>query len=276
MMTLTSLIGASSIASSVLFGAIEPPAAPEIHLNDQVYTAPAWETNPQNHRLTEYLNSGISTETDSSDRARGIDISNWQHTTHMPVWQSIASDGFAFAFVKATEGTWYTNPNADRDIAEAKASGVLTGQYHYGKPRATSDPEAEAQYFYDHMDKNLSMPPVLDIEDTDLGPEESVEWAAKFLSKIEELSGQKPIVYTYPSFWRGKMNDSTRFSDAGYPLWIAQYHDRTDPVLPLPGGWKNWLIWQNSDSGDVSGISAKTDTNYFNGSRDDLENLVNS
>lgn len=56
-----------------------------------------------------------------------------------------AAAGLDFAFVKATEGSTYTNPNRAAQVAHAHANGLVVGQYHY--PHMGANAVREADYF---------------------------------------------------------------------------------------------------------------------------------
>lgn len=55
---------------------------------------------------------------------KGLDVSSYQGDNY-PV------DGLDFAFVKATEGTHYTNPDFVAQTHRARKAGMLVGHYHY-------------------------------------------------------------------------------------------------------------------------------------------------
>lgn len=201
--------------------------------------------------------------------AHGVDSSSWQHPHGAEVhWASAADDGPSFAFIKATEGTGPANHHYEADIQEARAAGMAVGSYH--KARPATDPLVQARAFANRVQAagGPQLPPVLDIEtDEGLNPDELVGWTRDFLEETRHLTGRTPMIYTYPSFWKDKTDNSTAF--AGYPLWLAEY-DKSEPTRPLPGGWNEWLFWQHADNGEVPGFSGDVDLNVFAGSRDDL------
>jgi hypothetical protein len=42
----------------------------------------------------------------------------------------------------------------------------------------------------------------------------------------------------------------------------------------MPVGWSDWMFWQTSDTGSVSGIAGNVDTNLFNGELPKLKSLT--
>jgi hypothetical protein len=78
-----------------------------------------------------------------------------------------------------------------------------------------------------------------------------------------------PMIYTALGFWDGSVG-STAFS--ANPLWAENWR----VACPnLAEGWTNWVFWQYSDSGNVSGISTVVDLDKFNGSLSDLLAVAN-
>uniref|UniRef100_UPI001E4D06CF glycoside hydrolase family 25 protein n=1 Tax=Dietzia sp. SYD-A1 TaxID=2780141 RepID=UPI001E4D06CF len=201
--------------------------------------------------------------------ARGIDSSSWQHPHGAPVdWHAAAASGQSFAFVKATEGTGPANRYYEADVADARAAGMAVGSYH--KARPAMDPAIQARAFATRVQSvgGEQLPPVLDIE-TDEGknPQELIEWTRVFLTELQHLTGRTPIVYTYRFFWIDRMANTTQFSE--YPLWLAEY-GVPEPTLPVIGGWDEWLLWQNSETGEVPGFAGPVDLNVFAGTIEEL------
>jgi len=189
--------------------------------------------------------------------SQGIDVSGWQGNVN---WQSVKNDGYSFAFVKATEGTGFTDQQFAQNWQGTKNAGVVRGAYHYFHPDL--DPVAQANHFINTIGTLApnDLPPVLDLEHADnLSATTVLSKAQQWLDVVENTTGRKPIVYTYPSFWKDNLGNTQQFSD--YPLWIANYTSASGPIVP--GGWKNWTFWQYSDSGRVNGISGNVDLNKF-------------
>jgi lysozyme len=73
----------------------------------------------------------------------GIDVSKWQGEID---WSKVANSGVRFAYIKATEGTGYTDPCFAVNWQSAKSAGVLRGAYHFFHPRL--DARSQAKTFY--------------------------------------------------------------------------------------------------------------------------------
>jgi lysozyme len=84
---------------------------------------------------------------------------------------------------------------------------------------------------------------------------------------VEEHYGITPILYTYNKFYTAAIADDPRF--AKYPVWIAWYTTKGDPSDIK----EDWVFWQYTDKGSLSGIKGNVDVNVFNGGIQDLDGL---
>lgn len=202
---------------------------------------------------------------------RGPDVSSHQHPYGAEIkWSSVAAGGAQFAFVKASEGTTYTNPYFAGDFAGVSSAGMVRGAYHYARPsEGTASALAQARHFVDvtgPLKNGGDLPPVLDLERNDgLTPTALITWTHAYLDEVQRLTGRTPIIYTYPNFWRYRMANTTVFNR--YPLWIATYG--AQPTLI--GGWTTYAFWQYTDQALLPGFTDPVDMSVFNGSRTDLD-----
>lgn len=203
--------------------------------------------------------------------ADGIDLSHWQGSVS---WSRVRSDGVTFAFMKATEGTTYSDPTLKTNWAGAESHGIYRSAYHFARPSIGSAAR-QAKFFVQKVGSfkgKGDLPPVLDLEATGgLSQSHLRRWVRIWLETTEKLTGRTPILYFSPYFWIDNLGNSTSFTH--YPLWIAHY---TSGHPLVPGGWKTWTFWQRTSSGSVSGISGHVDMNRFNGSSAQLAKLANT
>jgi len=204
----------------------------------------------------------------------GVDVSRWQHGSTPLNWSSVKTDGISFAFIKATEGSSYTNPYFAGDWSATAAAGIYRGAYHFARP-SIGTAVKQAEYFLSRAglaDASGDLPPVLDLEATGgLGVVALRRWTDTWLRTVQERTGRTPIIYTSPSFWETHLGNSTAFT--GYPLWIAHYRVTSPRV---PGGWPDWTFWQTTNAGRVRGISGDVDLNTFGGAPAELAALANA
>lgn len=198
----------------------------------------------------------------------GLDVSHFEGEID---WAAVVSASRYFAYIKATDGVGHTDEHYASNYLDAGSAGMLRGAYHFfrhGVPGVE-----QAAYFLDAVKpKKGDLPPALDLEDP---PGEQpvahylTEAAAWVLTVSSALGGQAPVIYCSPGFWKDTLGEPNQF--AANFLWIAQYTTHS-PMVPSP--WSRFTFWQYTDSGTVSGISAKVDLDRFHGSMDDLNGLV--
>ncbi|MDQ2756212.1 MAG: glycoside hydrolase family 25 protein [Actinomycetota bacterium] len=203
----------------------------------------------------------------------GPDVSSYQHPSGYSInWGSAHASGSAtFGFVKATEGSGYTNPYFASDFAAMAATGMIRGAYHFASPSISA--VTQAQYFVrvsGTLHQRGDLPPVLDLESTGgLSPTALIAWTQSYLQTVKALTGRTPIIYASPYFWQTAMANSQAFT--GYPLWIASYGSAPQ----IPGGWSSYTFWQYTASASLSGIRGAVDMSVFNGSLASLQALSN-
>jgi len=186
----------------------------------------------------------------------GIDVSGWQGEVD---YRQVSEDGVEIVYIKATEGTSYTNSYYLDAYNNAKLNGLKVGFYHYLTARNTNEAITEAEYFSSVIgnlepDCRLAM----DFESFgNLTRDEINEISFAFLRRVQELTGKEMVIYS-------NTNDATNIFSSNlannYPLWVAQYGVNE----PTPNGnWEVWIGWQYTSTGSVAGISGNVDRNYF-------------
>ena len=184
---------------------------------------------------------------------RGIDASHHQGPID---WRRVAGAGIEFAYLKATEGTGFTDPRFAEHRAAATRQGVRVGGYHYFQ--LCSDGAQQAEHFVRVLGDNGGrggLAPAVDLElagSCAVPPPREVLLAEvrAFLARIEQEYGVRPVVYLYP-----ELEQRFGFSSdlASYPQWVRRLGKRP-PQRP-------WHVWQYDDSGSVPGISGGVDLN---------------
>ncbi len=218
--------------------------------------------------------------TEDFEIVEGIDVSGHQGTID---WSLVAANGIEFAYIKATEANNVTDGRFAANWAAAK-NNVKRGAYHYFHPRATPDAtQPQADHFINTVtatNDSSELPPMVDVEELGAGvtPAQAVASLQFFLSIIEQGFGTRPLIYTFPSFWRDTLGDPADFSQH-YHLWIANYGatradggaDRPLRGPIIPGGWARHTIWQYAVLPALPGIATLVDRDsVFLPSGDDL------
>ncbi|MCW5250551.1 lysozyme [Streptomyces sp. SHP 1-2] len=211
------------------------------------------------------VNAAVQTE--------GVDVSSHQGDVD---WPTLWSGGVKWAYAKATEGTYYTNPYFAQQYNGSYGVGMIRGSYHFATPDTTSG-AVQAGYFVDHgggwSRDGRTLPGALDIEwnpygDTCYGKTagQMVSWIADFLNTYKARTGRDAVIYTATSWWTQCTGNYGGFA-VNNPLWIARY---ADAVGTLPAGWGFHTMWQYTSSGPTVG-----DHNRFNGALDRVQALAN-
>ena len=192
----------------------------------------------------------------------GIDISNWQAGINL------SNIAFDFLIARATEGIGCVDKYCDGYIQQAIKLGKPFGFYHFARP--TNDPIREADFFYNncrgYFGKGI---PILDWES---GNTSKVTWAKKWLDRVYQLSGVKPVIYMSESVVNA--NNWSAVAAADYGLWVAKYRDNNPDYnynmsnagrKPKVKWWKFYCMWQWTSTGRLNGYSGNLDCNVFYG-----------
>ncbi|MFV6027751.1 lysozyme [Streptomyces sp. NPDC056264] len=206
-------------------------------------------------------------------QTEGVDVSSHQGNV---AWSTLWNSGVKWAYVKATEGTYYKNTYFNQQYTGSYNVGMIRGTYHFATPDTTTG-AAQADYFVDNgggwSKDGRTLPGVLDIEwnpygATCYGKTQAgmVAWIRDFVNRYKARTGRDAVIYTATSWWTQCTGNSSAFS-ATNPLWIARY---AAAVGELPAGWQYYTMWQYTSSGPTVG-----DHNHFNGDLSRVQALAN-
>ncbi len=195
---------------------------------------------------------------------RGIDISAYQHIVN---WHEVARHGIRFVVIKASEGTYYTNPYYLTNARGASRAGLAVLAYAFANPgqaggAATASFAVRAAHY---RRGRGALPLVVDLENDPysvsdcywLGRDRMIAWIAGFTRRARALTGSWPVIYTTGPWWRECTGSARRFRRD--PLWLADYNSGRPAA---PSAWARWSFWQYSEVGYVPGIG-RTDLDVF-------------
>ena len=201
----------------------------------------------------------------------GIDVSGHQGNVDWAYWWG---QGKRFAYIKATEGTYYRNSTYfPQQYNGSYNQGFIRGAYHFANP-SDSGGAAQADYFVNNgggwSADGKTLPGVLDIEYNPysggtcygLSQASMRSWIAAFLDRYRARTGRDAVIYTTTDWWTTCTGNTSQFA-AAHPLWIARY--ASSPGT-LPAGWGYYTFWQYT--------SSPLDQNTFNGAYDRLQALA--
>lgn len=192
---------------------------------------------------------------------RGIDVS--AHNGMMN-FDAVVADGIKFVFIKATEGTDFTDSNFRLNYDKARRAGLKVGAYHFFRFDA------------DGVDQAINLMKVIGNRELDLGiavdverdgnpakvPEDSIKIRLRDMTEYLNLRGFRVLFYAN----RDGFYDLLMPELEGMPIWICSFYE-----TPLSA---DWTFWQYNHRGRVKGIRGDVDMNAFGGSEDDWRQFV--
>lgn len=226
------------------------------------------------------ISAGTVAGTDSASaataRPKGIDVSAVQGTV---LWSKVKSQGYAFAYIKATEGSTYRNPDFAAQYNGAYKAGLIRGAYHFANPGGASG-ATQASYFVKHgggwSADGRTLPGALDVESVKGSaycfgktPKQMAAWITAFSTEYRKLTKRYPVIYSNRSWWNTCVGTAKDFSRTN-PLWFA--HPGT--VGALPGTWKYETFWQNGTVGGLTKSGGATDVDLWNGTLANLKKFA--
>ncbi|KQX13951.1 lysozyme [Streptomyces sp. Root431] len=206
-------------------------------------------------------------------QTEGVDVSSHQGNV---AWSTLWNSGVKWAYVKATEGTYYKNTYFTQQYNGSYNVGMIRGTYHFATPDTTTG-AAQADYFVNNgggwSADGKTLPGVLDIEWNPYGAtcygktaSGMVAWIQDFVNRYKYRTGRDAVIYTATSWWKQCTGNYGGFASTN-PLWIARY---ATTVGELPAGWQYYTMWQYTSSGPTVG-----DHNHFNGDYSRVQALAN-
>jgi lysozyme len=193
---------------------------------------------------------------------RGIDVSHHQGQIN---WSAVKASGIRFAYIKATEGTGFTDATFAENWKNSNAAGIVHGAYHFFTLGTSG--ESQAAHFIATVPADANaLPPAIDLEFSGYNkerrppPEEFQRELATFWDAVVAHYRKLPVVYTASDFQKQYL----RFMPIER-LWIR------DVVLKPDAGW---TFWQFSARGRVHGVPGFVDLNAFHSNAEEFAKLA--
>ena len=192
---------------------------------------------------------------------RGVDVSAYQGEVD---WQVLSSQKIDFAYIKATEGSSFTDERFEYNWANASKTDLKIGAYHFFSFESSG--ENQANHFIDTVTAIDDMlPPVIDVEyygrfasADDIDVSKVRKELRDMVDCLSDAYGIKPVIYvsqeTYESIVRGNFDDCD--------LWYRSVYFKVPRDV-------EWTFWQYSNRHRLKGYLGKEryiDMNVFNGS----------
>ena len=185
----------------------------------------------------------------------GIDVSEWQGSIN---FARVKEAGIEMVYIRAGQGFSYKDAQFERNYEEAKRNGLKIGVYHYMTARSVEDAKLQAQFFVSLISgKQIDCKLAMDFESFgSLNKSQINEIAVVYMKEVKRLSGKDVVIYSNTYDAKYVFNSEV----ANEPLWVAQY-GVSEPQDN--GNWKNWVGYQYSSTGRISGISGNVDLDEF-------------
>ncbi len=193
----------------------------------------------------------------------GLDISHYQGDETKELGPE---DSLTFIICKATQGVDQFDKDFETNINTIKTKGYIYGAYHFYE--TDKDPAAQATHFWNTLVNKNGVPeiaPIVDIEAGSIpkgmrGNAAQIQAGLKtFLNKLETLSGRHPLIYTAHAFANSYLLDA---DFASYDLWLAEYTNKKQPMIPHTWQSKGYKIWQKSQSHTIDSKPNDFDVYY--------------
>lgn len=203
----------------------------------------------------------INSPSEARFSIKGADISAYQGEID---WSVFSSQDIDFTYIKATEGSSFTDERFVFNWEEASNTELRIGAYHFFS--FESPGKAQAKHFCDTVPAVDNMlPPVIDVEPYGEFKNKNVDFGDTIgseltdcLSYIEEKYGVKPVIYTTKAYYNSWIKESF----PGYDIWIRSVYGAPDNDI-------EWRFWQYSNRMRLKGYDGEEkyiDMNVFNGS----------
>ena len=201
---------------------------------------------------------------------RGVDVSEYQGEID---WEKLSNQNIDFAYIKATEGSSYTDERFQYNYQNAITTSLKIGAYHFFS--FDSDAISQSENYIKNVPKDMNLlPPVVDIEfygDKNKNipdVENTREQLKKLLERLEEYYQKKPIIYATNTSYNLYIKDN--FEE--YKIWIRDIFS-----TPNLKDNRKWTLWQYTNRERLEGYNGEEkfiDMNVFNGSYEEFVKLV--
>ena len=191
----------------------------------------------------------------------GVDVSAYQGEVD---WKVLAAQDISFAYIKATEGSSFTDKCFAYNWENAAESGLRIGAYHFFSFESAG--ETQAHHFTETVEPVADMlPPVVDVEfygrfqtPQDIDTQAVAEELRSFVDQVTEDYGMKPVIYASKESYESIIKN--RFDDCD--LWLRSVYSTIDRNT-------DWTFWQFSNRHRLQGYKGEEkyiDMNVFCGS----------
>jgi lysozyme len=171
-------------------------------------------------------------------------------------WSQVKAAGYRLAFIKATQGTKFVDPQFSKYMDGAKDVDILTVPYHFINIEPA---DLQAAHFINIAKLKAGSVCMLDWErNNDVLPQ--IRLVEALGENIRLQTGRDPVIY------HGLYELSSKKINA-WPWFVPKWGKQ--PAM-------KWLFWQDTAKQRVPGIVGDVDHDDFNGTEDELVSWYNN
>ncbi|RWA70568.1 GH25 family lysozyme [Mesorhizobium sp.] len=208
----------------------------------------------------------------------GVDISHFSGEVD---WNALKNKGLRFAYMKATEGKTFLDPQFKANWQGSQEAGMKRGAYHV--VNFCRDAESQFENIRNNVPKeNAALPLVIDLEWYKDGPFvkkqrhcmdiDFIRSSLKdLLRMVQNYYGKIPVIYAHEEGIREILAD--KFPE--YPLWLQDWTKDGSPndQGPTLSGQTPWTIWQFAGEIPYAGVD-QVDLNAFFGTEEQFDQFA--
>ena len=210
------------------------------------------QNKQQTSNNTQYYNFKTFKQ-DYKDNILGIDISVWQGNID---FQKVKEAGAEFVMIRIGYGNDSKNnivmdSKFQNNIKNAKEAGLKVGIYFYSYAKTQTEAINQAKWIIEELNgQSLDLPIAFDWESWTYFDDYKLNFLD--INNIAKAFMDECIKNGYESILYSSLNYLTYVWDLkDYKVWLAHYTKNTS--------YENYIIWQNSCTGTINGISGAVD-----------------
>ena len=183
-----------------------------------------------------------------------VDISTWNSGVN---YNAVKADGIVAAILRAGYGREVSQKDSqfETHYRGCRNAGIKVGIYWYSYADGVDDAEQEARACLAVLNgREIDLPVYFDMEEawqTSMGSTKLTAMAKRFCETIEK-GGYRAGVYSNLNWFYNYLDYD--YLKSRYSIWLAQWSGSYSLGCD---------IWQNSETGDISGISGNCDTDII-------------
>lgn len=163
-----------------------------------------------------------------------IDVSHHNAQKGLPLafYQTIKKSGVKGVVVKVSEGSYYVDPAASVNVANAKQAGLIVNAYHFARFTSNESAKSEARWFEKKLqlvgfNKNKDGYVTVDVEAENLSnsPAKLTEYTNTFIKEMQSLGYKRVDLYSGSYYYNSRLQPKNLIVDKP---WLAAY-----PVNPI-------------------------------------------